>query len=145
MRKWIGVLISLFLIVGIVSAFLSPAISRKGASRERKSEGYRILLVQEEEKKDQEKKDETDPHMIQVLKEIQRMLDGWLKKLNDRIEREDITRLEIRFLEILRNILEWVKEKVDAKIESFEKGKPIKKEKGMFRETRQELLFFSKT
>jgi len=103
-------------------------------------EGYRILLVQDEEKKEQ-----TDPHMLQVLKEIQKMLDEWLKKLNDRIESEDITRFEVRFLEILRNILEWVKEKVDAKIESSEKQKPIKKEKGRFRETRQEVLPFAKT
>jgi len=140
MKKWIGLSVSFFLIVGMVSTFLSPAISRKGTSRETKLEGYRILLVQDEEKKEQ-----TDPHMLQVLKEIQKMLDEWLKKLNDRIESEDITRFEVRFLEILRNILEWVKEKVDAKIESSEKQKPIKKEKGRFRETRQEVLPFAKT
>jgi hypothetical protein len=45
----------------------------------------------------------------------------------------------------LRNILEWIKEKVDAKIESSEKEKPIKKERGMFRETRREILPFVKT
>jgi len=140
MKKWIGLSVSFFLIVGMVSAFLSPAISRKGTPRETKLEGYRILLVQDEEKKEQ-----TDPHMLQVLKEIQKKLDEWLKKLNDRIESEDITRFEVRFLEILRNILEWVKEKVDAKIESSEKQKPIKKEKGRFRETRQEVLPFAKT
>ncbi len=139
MKKWIGLLVSLFLIIGMVSAFLSPAISKKGTANKTKSEGYRILLVQDEEKKEQ-----TDPHMIQVLKEIQRKLDEWLKSLNERIESEDITRFEVRFLEILRNILEWVKEKVDAKIESSEKEKPIKKEKGIFRETRREILPFAK-
>jgi len=140
MKKWIGVFVSLFLIIGMVSALLSPTISRKGTSERTKSETYRILPVQEGEKKE-----ETDPHMIQVLKEIQKKLDEWLNKLNDRIEREDITRFEVRFLEILRNILEWAKEKVDARIESFEKGRPIKKEKGMFRETRQQVLFLSRT
>ena len=139
MKKWIGLSVSLFLIVGMVSAFLSPTISRKGTSRGTKLEGYRILLVQDEEKKEQ-----TDPHMLQVLKEIQKKLDEWLKKLNDRIESEDITRFEVRFLEILRNILEWIKEKVDAKIESSEKEKPFKQEKGMFRETRQDVVSFSK-
>ncbi len=142
MKKWIGLLVSFLLIAGMVSAFLSPMISRRGTSDRMKSEAYRILPVQE-----REKKEDTDPHMIQVLKEIQRKLDEWLKKLNDRIEREDITRFEVRFLEILRNILEWVKEKVDAKIESSEKEKPIRKEKrqrGTFRETRQHVVSFSK-
>jgi hypothetical protein len=107
---------------------------------ETKTERYRIILIQ-----DEEKKGETDPHLILVLKEIQKKLDEWLKKLNDRIESEDITRFEVRFLEILRNILEWIKEKVDAKIESSEKEKPIKKErKGIFRETYQEVHPFSK-
>jgi hypothetical protein len=42
--------------------------------------------------------------------------------------------------------LEWIKEKVEEKIESSEKEKPIKKEKrGLFREARQEVLPFSKT
>ena len=139
MKKWIGLLISLFLIVGMVSAFLSPTMAKKETTKRTKLEGYRILLVQEEEKKEQ-----ADPHMIQVLKEIQRKLDEWLKSLNERIESEDVTRFEVRFLEILRNILEWIKEKVDAKIESSELEKPIKKEKGMFRETRREVLPFAK-
>jgi len=130
MKKWIGLLVSIFLIVGMVF----------GAPRGAKLEGYRILRVLGEEKKE-----EADPHMIQILKEIQKKLDEWLKKLNDRIESEDVTRFEVRFLEILRNILEWIKEKVDAKIESSET--PIKKEKrerGMFRETRQDIASFSK-
>ncbi len=141
MKKWIGLLISFFLVIGMVSAFLSPTISKKGAANETKLEGYRLLLVQEE------KKEQTDPHMILILKEIQKKLDEWLKKLNDRIESEDVTRFEVRFLEILRNMLEWVKEKVDAKIESSEKERPIKKEKrerGIFRETHQDIVSFSK-
>ena len=139
MKKWIGLLISLFLIVGMVSAFLSPTMAKKETTKRTKLEGYRVLPVQEEEKKEQ-----ADPHMIQVLKEIQRKLDEWLKSLNERIESEDVTRFEVRFLEILRNILEWIKEKVDAKIESSEKERPIKKEKGMFRETRRIVLPFAK-
>ena len=139
MKKWIGLFVSLFLIIGMVSAFLSPTIAKKETTKRTKLEGYRVLPVQEEEKKEQ-----ADPHMIQVLKEIQRKLDEWLKSLNERIESEDVTRFEVRFLEILRNILEWIKEKVDAKIESSEQEKPIKKEKGMFRETRREVLPFAK-
>ena len=139
MKKWIGLFVSLFLIIGMVSVFLSPTTAKKETTKRTKLEGYRVLPVQEEEKKEQ-----ADPHMIQVLKEIQRKLDEWLKSLNERIESEDVTRFEVRFLEILRNILEWIKEKVDAKIESSEQEKPIKKEKGMFRETRREVLPFAK-
>jgi predicted nucleic acid-binding Zn-ribbon protein len=102
-------------------------------------DGYSIIPVQ-----DEKDKGDADPHMLQILKEIQETLDGWLRKLNNRIEREDVTRLGVRFLEMIRNILEWIKEKVDAKIESYEKGKPIQKErKGVFRETNQEVLRFS--
>jgi hypothetical protein len=139
MKKRIALLVSLLLIVGMLFVFLSSTTAKKETTTGKKLVEYRMLLVQEEEKKEQ-----TDPHMILILKEIQKKLDEWLKKLNDRIESEDITRFEVRFLEILRNILEWIKEKVDAKIESSEKEKPIKKEKGMFRETRREVLPFAK-
>ena len=139
MKKWIGPLISLFLIfilgIGLVSGSFS--ILTKRIPKETKTEGYRIILTQDEK---EGKKGETDPHLILILKEVQKKLDEWLKSLNERIESEDITRFEVRFLEILRNILEWIKEKVEAKIESSEKEKPIKKERrGIFREIRQEI------
>jgi hypothetical protein len=140
MKKWFGFFISLLLILGMILGVSSFSIFKKTMSGETKAERYRIILTQ-----DEEKKGETDPHLILVLKEIQKKLDEWLKSLNERIESEDITRFEVRFLEILRNILEWIKEKVDAKIESSEKEKPIKKEKrGIFREIRQEILPLSK-
>ncbi len=124
MKKWFGFLLSLFLIIGMVSAFFAPSILKKAKPEGRKSEGYRTLLIQNEEKKG-----ETDPHLFQVLKEIQKKLDEWLKSLNERIESEDVTRFEVRFLEILRNILEWIKEKVDAKVGSSEERIPKKKPK----------------
>ena len=88
------------------------------------------------------KKEQTDPHLILVLKRLREKLDEWLKSVNDRIQSESITRLEVRFLEILRSILGWVREKVDAKIESSEKEKPQKKERGLFRETHQRVFPF---
>ncbi|MGA2466336.1 MAG: hypothetical protein ABSH06_18540 [Thermodesulfobacteriota bacterium] len=140
MKKWFGFFISFLLILGMILGASSFSIFKKTMPGETKTERYRIILIQ-----DEEKKGETDPHLILVLKEIQKKLDEWLKSLNERIENEDITRFEVRFLEILRNILEWIKEKVDAKIESSEKEKPIKKErKGIFRETYQEIHPFSK-
>ncbi len=100
---------------------LSPIFTKRLNSKMKSGE-YRILTVQEEKKR------ESDPLTLQVLREFQKKLDEWLTSINERIENEDITRFEVRFLEILRNILEWIKEKVDAKIESYESDWP--KEKG---------------
>jgi hypothetical protein len=131
MRKWIGPFISLLLILilGIGLVFGSFSNLKQAFQEKTKTDGYSILLAQ-----DEKEKGDADPQMLQILKEIQKKLDEWLRKLNDRIEREDVTRFGVRFLEIIRNVLEWVKEKVDVKIESYEKEKPIKKErKGTFR------------
>jgi hypothetical protein len=89
------------------------------ANKEKGGE-YRILLTQNTEK---EEKKEEDFQYISLLKQIKEKVDGWLKSINERIEREDVTRLEVRFLEILRNILEWVKEKIDSKLESSKEKK----------------------
>ena len=139
MKKWFGFLISLLLIIGMVSISFAPSILKKAKPEGRKSKGYRIILIQNDEKKG-----ETDPHMLQILKEIQKKLDEWLKSLNERIESEDVTRFEVRFLEILRNILEWIKEKIDAKVESSEKEIPKKKpKKGRYDDVHhRELSFF---
>lgn len=70
-----------------------------------------------------------ESHYVQLMKQLRMKVDGWLKDLNQRIESEDVTRFEVRFLEILRSLLEWVGEKIDAQIESGEK-KPKKKTRG---------------
>jgi hypothetical protein len=141
MKKWIGPLLSLFLVItfGISLVSGSLPLLGKGKPKETRTGEYQIIPVQDE------KREETDPHLILILKEIQKKLDEWLKSINERIESEDITRLEVRFLEVLRNILEWIKEKVDAKIESNEKEKPIRKKgKGLFREIHQRNFLISK-
>jgi hypothetical protein len=86
-----------------------------------------ILLIQDEGKKEQ-----TDPPLILVLKRLREKLDEWLKSINGQIESENVSRLKVRFLEILRSILGWVREKVDAKITSSEKGKPQETYQRMF-------------
>ena len=142
MKKWIGPFISLFLILilGIGLVYDLFPVVKKTSPKEIRLEAYQVVPIQ-----DEGEKGETDPHMIQILKAVQKKLDEWLKSLNERIESEDVSRFEVRFLEILRNILEWVKEKVDAKIESSEKEKPKKEPKrGLFQETYQESLPFSK-
>jgi hypothetical protein len=142
MKKWVGPLASLLLILILGSAFVSGSFSnlKQRSPGKTKTEGYSVLPVQ-----DEKEKGDADPYMFQIWKEIQKKLDEWLRRLNDRIESEDVTRFGVRFLEMIRNILEWMKEKVDAKVESYEKEKPVRPEKsGTFRETRGEDLQFFK-
>jgi tRNA U54 and U55 pseudouridine synthase Pus10 len=94
-------------------------ISKSSAPNKEKGRAYRIVLTQNTET---EEKKEEDSQYIALLKQIKEKVDGWLKSINERIEREDVSRLKVRFLEILRNILEWVSEKIDSKLESS-KGK----------------------
>jgi hypothetical protein len=104
------------LLVIILVYFLAPfqpPVQRGSANTGIKTVPAIFGTTGEEDEKKQE-----DSHMVQLLKRLQEVLDGWLKSLNERIESEDITRLEVRFLEVLRSVLEWVKAKVDAKIES---------------------------
>ena len=71
MKKWIGPLISLFLIfilgIGLVSGSFS--ILTKTIPNEIKTEGYRIILTQDEK---EERKGKPDPHFILILKEVQK-------------------------------------------------------------------------
>jgi len=140
MKKWIGPFISFLLIVTLGIGFVSGSFSdlKQTSTGKTNTEEYSLRSIQ-----DEKEGGDADPYLLQILKEIQKKLDEWLRKLNDRIEREEVTRFGVRFLEIIRNILEWAKEKVDAKIESYEKDKPTQKEKkGTFRETNREVLRF---
>ena len=140
MKKWIGPVLSFFFVLLLGMGLLSGSFSflNKEIPKETRKEENRIRLIQ-----NKEKGGEMDSHYLQLLKEMQKKLDEWLKSINERIESEDVTRFEVRFLEILRSLLEWIKEKVDAKIESAEQ-EPRKEKKGLFREIRLRDLAFSK-
>ena len=123
----------LFLLMTLLFLFYSHLIIDKSWIPHEEKEGYRLILTQETEK--EEKKEETDSHYVLLMKQLKEKVDGWLKSINDRIEREDVTHLEVRFLEILRNILEWVQEKIDSQIDSSEKEKKTEKKGRMVKET----------
>ena len=132
MKKWVGPFLSVFLILILIylsGPFNVFKITVPGGDVR---ENTQMRLAQGTEK--EEKKEEADPHWIQLLIQVQEKLDAWLKSLNERIESEDVSKIEVRFLEILRNMLEWVKEKVYAKIESS-RGKGSPKKGGLFQET----------
>jgi hypothetical protein len=137
MKKWVGPLFSILFIAFLLSIPFASDIFKTITNKQGKMGEYKIVPTQ-----DTEKEEKGDSYSIALLKQIKEKVDGWLKSLNERIEREDITRFEVRFYEILRDILEWVKEKIDAKIESSEERKPKKKEEGLFRETRQRVVPF---
>jgi hypothetical protein len=85
-------------------------------------------------------KEQPNPPFTLISKRLRKKLDEWIKSINDRIESEEITRLEVRFLEILRSILEWVRGEIDAKIRSSEKEHLRGSEKGSFRENHQRMF-----
>jgi len=138
MIKKLIVLLSLLFIHVLISFSTSSLFARQAIHRGME-QLVRPIPAQDTEKEGKGGKE--DPYFIAFLKQLRDKVDGWLKSLNERIEREDITRFEVRFLEILRSILEWVKEKLDAKIESSEEQRPKRREKGgFFRETRQRVF-----
>jgi vacuolar-type H+-ATPase subunit I/STV1 len=138
MKKWFGPLLSILFIALCLSVPFASDIFKTITNQKGNIGEYKIVLTQ-----DTEKEEKGDTYSITLLKQIREKVDAWLKSLNERIEREDITRFEVRFYEILRNILEWVREKIDARIESSEEKRQKKKEKeGFLRETRQRAFSF---
>ncbi len=129
-------IIAILFLIPTASDIFRPATDERAGI-----EKPRIFLTQ-----DTEKEGKGDTYSIALLKQMREKVDEWLKSLNEKIEREDITRFEVRFYEFLRNILEWVKEKIDAKIGSSEEQRPEKREKGgLFRETRQRVFLLFET
>jgi len=115
MNKWIGAFVSVLMAVVLVyflAPFQMPAPQGAGDSDVKPVPAIFGKTDEEKERKDE------DTQLIQILKRVQEVLDGWLKSLNERIESKDVSRLEVRFLEVLRSVVEWVKAKVDAKIDS---------------------------
>ena len=131
MRKWVGPCLAISLVLLLV--FLSGPFSSSKQRVLLDGEGKERPLVLTQDKKAERKDD--DSNFIQVLQGFQEILNGWLKSLNERIESKDVTGFEVRFLEILRNILEWVKEKIDGQIESMRQEQQ-RRERGKFREVR---------
>ncbi|MBM4276653.1 MAG: hypothetical protein FJ130_02075 [Deltaproteobacteria bacterium] len=124
MRKRTNYLSPLLFIV-LLGLFLNPlSVAEKGGIKDLH------LGTAWAQNKGGEGKGEQDSHYVQMMRQLKTKVNGWLKDLNQRIEREDVTRFEVRFLEILRSFLEWVGEKIDAQIESGEKIPKKKKTKG---------------
>jgi len=140
MKKWIVALLSLLLITVLLLISSPFSTFKPWMTKKESKEKPGILLIQDEEQKEQ-----TDPHFILVLKRLREKLDEWLKSINDWIESKDVTRLEVRFLEILRSILGWVRETINAKIASFEKGRAKETYQRVFSCPKQDDIVLSKT
>lgn len=114
MKKWIIPGLSLLVIVALIFVSSPYYGSKKEATLDKGAKAIPAIFGQTEDK-EEKKQEDSD---VALLLKIQEALNGWLKSINERIESKDVTKIEVRFLEILRSILEWIKEKVDAKIES---------------------------
>jgi len=115
MKKWIIPCLSLLVIAALIFVSSPYYGSKKVVTLDK---GVKTIPAIFGKMDDDEKKEQQDSSTILVLKAAREALDGWLKSVNERIESEDVTKIEVRFLEILRSILEWIREKIDAKIES---------------------------
>jgi hemerythrin-like domain-containing protein len=131
MKKWAGPLFSLLLIIVLL---WTPGLFHDSNKPTYGRQENQVLPAQYKEK---EGKRGGDSYVQSLLKELKETVDRWLKSLNERIEREDVTHFEVRFLEILRSILEWVKEKIDSQIDSSDEDMREQKEKKQFREILQ--------
>ena len=120
MKRWIIPCLSLLLIVALIFVSSPYYGSKRVATPDN---GAKVIPAIFGKMDDKEEKEQGDSNRVVILKRIQEALDGWLKSINERIESEDVTKIEVRFLEMLRSILEWVKEKIDAKIESSQPQK----------------------
>jgi hypothetical protein len=125
MKKWIGPLLSILLIVAMILISTPFTNLHQGVIKNERRENHQFVRTQKME--EGEKKGELDSYTISLLKILREKVDEWLKTLNDRIEKENIARFEVRFLEILRNVLEWVREKIDALLEPSQEKKPEKR------------------
>ncbi len=126
MRKRNKYILPLLFII-LLGFFLSP-IHLSGRLGQEKPERIESGMVWAQSRGG-DGKGEQDSHYVQMMRQLRTKVDAWLKDLNQRIESEDVTRFEVRFLEILRSLLEWVGEKIDAQIDSGE-IKPKKKTRG---------------
>jgi hypothetical protein len=132
MKKWAGLFLSLLLILSLISVLGFFQDSQR--STENEVEGQIVLTQQRE---GGEKGAGKDTFLIDLLKELKQIVDGWLKSINEEIEDEDVTRFKVRFLEILRSILEWVKGKIDSWLETSEKE--VRERGGPLREIHRKL------
>ena len=114
MKKWIIPCLSLFLIGALLFVSSPYYSSKKTVILDDGAKMIPAIFGRMEEK--EEKKQDDSSRALLVI--IQQQLNDWLRSINERIESEDVTKIEVRFLEILRSILEWIKEKIDAEIES---------------------------
>jgi hypothetical protein len=126
MKKWIAPFLTLLFILSLVSVLGFFEDSRTAREKKEKAQ---IVLTQSREG------GEKDTFMIDLLRQLKQMVDGWLKSINEEIEGEDVTRFKVRFLEILRSILEWVKGKIDSWLESSERD--MREKGGLLREIHQ--------
>ena len=136
MQKRVGFVLSVFLVISLISGL--GFLVDSGRSMDHQAEAR---IVQVQDKQGGEKGGGKDTFMIDLLRQLKQTVDDWLKSINEEIEKEDVTRFKVRFLEILRSILEWVKAEIDSWLETSEKD--MRQKEGSLREVRHRVDPFS--
>jgi len=136
MQKRVGFVLSVFLVISLISGL--GFLVDSGRSMDHQAEAR---IVQVQDKQGGEKGGGKDTFMIDLLRQLKQTVDDWLKSINEEIEKEDVTRFKVRFLEILRSILEWVKAEIDSWLETSEKD--MRQKEGSLREVRHRVNPFS--
>jgi len=136
MRKWVGPLLSILFVILLLFNPFASNIFKPISDQNENTGNLRVILTLNTDKEGRGGSEDT--YYITLLKQSREKVDEWLKSLNEKIDQEDITHFEVRFYEISRNILEWIRETIDAKVKSSEEKKLKQREKErLLRDTRQ--------
>jgi hypothetical protein len=127
MRKWVGPPLSFLFIVSLLFIPFASNIFKPISDQNENTGSPRVILTVNTDKEG--KGGSEDTYYIMFLKQTREKVDEWLELLNKRIEQEDITHFEVRFYEISRNFLEWLRETIDSKVKSSEEKRLKQKEK----------------
>jgi len=136
MRKWVGPLLSILFVILLLFNPFASNIFKPISDQNENTGNLRVILTLNTDKEGRGGSEDT--YYITLLKQSREKVDEWLKSLNEKIDQEDVTHFEVRFYEISRNILEWIRETIDAKVKSSEEKKLKQREKErLLRDIRQ--------
>jgi hypothetical protein len=136
MRKWVGPFLAILFVVSLLFLTFASTIFKPISDQNESIENPRMILTLNTDKEG--KGGNEDTYYIKLLKQTREKVDEWLDSLNKKIDQEDVTHFEVRFYEISRNFLEWIRETINAKIKSSEEKKLKEREsEELFQDTRQ--------
>jgi len=139
MRKWVGPLLSILFVVSLLFIPFASNIFEPTLDQNENTGSPRVILTLNTD--EEGKGGSEDTYYITFLKQSREKVDEWLELLNKKIEQEDVTHFEVRFYEISRNFLEWLRETIDSKVKSSEEKRLKQTEKERLLEDTHQRIF----